>query len=685
MKKFVITLAMMLAAALPAAADEGMWLPSLISSRIKDMRAKGFKLKAEDIYSVNKASLKDAVVLFGGGCTGEIVSGQGLLLTNHHCGYGSVQKLSTVDHDYLTYGFWAKSQAEELPCDGLWVDFLVRMEDITDRIAAGEDENDIKNTARSEGAGYHASVEKMYYGNQIFLFVWQRFEDVRLVGTPPSAIGKFGGDTDNWIWPRHTGDFSVFRIYADADNRPAKYSPDNKPYTPKRFFPVSTRGVSEGDFTMIYGFPGSTQEYVISDAVEYVEQADRMKIDLRTIRLDIISAAQEADPQVRIQYAAKHAGIANAWKKWQGELLGLQRLGTVEKKREYERRFAEWAADKPQYAHLLDSMHLAYAEHTGENMLAELYRESAGAIELPAFVRTISTLKKRARTHADSVQIKERIEAFFKDYNADIDRAIAARLLEYFLDRTYESDNILKLKDMVAEHGGPAGYADYLFTQTRYLTPEGFMEVSDKTDPVDRFNSLLSGELQRASRYRFSNISYIPEIARWYKTYMQALMEWDKKRSFYPDANLTLRVAYGKVSGYRYADGEYHRHYTTLDGVIAKDDPEIYDYNVPQRLRDIHSAKNYGRHAVKLDGRTTVPVCFLATNHTSGGNSGSPVINGKGELTGINFDRTWVSTMSDLEFDPEICRNISVDIRYVLFVIEKVGDAGWIIDEMTLR
>ena len=681
MKKTFLLLAAVLLSSLCAMADEGMWLPSLISSRIKDMQAKGFKLTADDIYSVNKASMKDAVVLFGGGCTGEIVSNRGLLFTNHHCGYGAIQKLSTVDHDYLTYGFWAQSQEGELPCEGLWVDFLVRMEDITARIENGETVNDIIEAAKAEGVGYRASTERMYYGNQIFLFVWQRFEDVRLVGAPPSAIGKFGGDTDNWIWPRHTGDFSIFRIYASADNRPAKYSPDNRPYTPRRYFPVSTKGVEEGDFTMIYGFPGSTQEYVISDAVEYVERSDRMKIDLRTMRLDIISAAQEADPEVRIQYAAKHAGIANAWKKWQGELLGLKRLGTVGKKREYERLFSAWAANRPQYAHLLDSMHLAYSSNTDAHRLAELYRESAGAIELPTFVRTVNTLRKR--TPAD--KLKERVDAFFKDYNADIDRAIAARMLEYFLSHSDEDESVQKLRELVDAHGGADGYADYLYSNTRYLTPDGFFAESAAADPVDELNSLLDDKVAHASKYRYGNVSDIPAIARWYKTYMQALMEWDRMRSFYPDANLTLRVAYGAVSGYEYADGEYHRHYTTVDGVIAKDDPEIYDYNVPQRLRDICETNDYGRHGVELRGRTTVPVCFLATNHTSGGNSGSPVINGNGELVGINFDRTWVSTMSDLEFDPEICRNISVDIRYVLFVIDRIGNASWLLDEMTLK
>ena len=323
-------------------ADEGMWLPSLIGSRIKDMRKKGFRLTAEDIYSINKASLKDAVVLFGGGCTGEYVSEQGLLLTNHHCGYGSIQQLSSVEHDYLTNGFWAKSQAEELPVPGLTVRRLVRMEDVTERIAAGEKAQDIVAEARKEG--YAADVQQMYYGNQQFLFVYEIFRDVRLVGAPPSSIGKFGGDTDNWIWPRHTGDFSIFRVYADENNRPAEYSKNNKPYRPARHFEISTKGVDEGDFTMIYGFPGNTQEYVISDAVKYVaEVSDPMKIALRTKRLDIISAEQAKSAEVRIAFAAVHASIANAWKKWQGEVMGLRRLGTVAKKQAYEREFAAWA------------------------------------------------------------------------------------------------------------------------------------------------------------------------------------------------------------------------------------------------------------------------------------------------------------------------------------------------------
>ena len=690
MKKGILTALAAVFALLPATADEGMWLPSLIGERIKDMRSKGFRLTAEDIYSVNKASMKDAVVLFGRGCTGEIVSAEGLLLTNHHCGYGAIQSHSTLDHDYLTYGFWARSRDEELPNERLTVRILVRMEDVTDRLAAGADVSKLIQAARAEGPGYDASVEEMYYGNQSFLFVYQKFSDVRLVGAPPSSIGKFGGDTDNWIWPRHTGDFSVFRIYADRDNNPAAYSPDNVPYRPKRHFAISTRGVKEGDFTMIYGFPGSTQQYILSDAVDYVQNlSDPMKIDLRTRRLDIISAAQEADPKIRIQYAAKHAGIANAWKKWQGEVAGLKRMNTLAAKRDYERRFAEWAADKPEYAHLLDSMRAAYARNRAGYFHQELLSESLRSIEAITLTKlgahSSEWLRSRHENRLDSLVRAERA-AFLKDYDPAVDRALVKSALRGFADYCPEGFTAEQQAE-IDRHGGIDGYADYIFDGTRMLLPQEEIEQLDSaavvSDPMFRFASLF--ESKRDKRYSIRNLSNVDDVERWYRPYLRALRAFDPGRAFFPDANLTLRVAYGTVAGYEYADGEYHTPLTTLDGIIAKDNPEIYDYDIPQRLRDLYVSKEYGRWGVEIDGRRTVPVCFLASNQTTGGNSGSPILNGRGELIGINFDRTWRSTMSDIAFDPTICRNIAVDIRYVLFVIDKVGGAGYLIDEMEVR
>ena len=673
MKRLLLIAVLLCATTFSAVADKGMWLPSLIASRIKDMKAKGFKLSAEDIYSINQASLKDAVVLFDGGCTGEIVSEKGLLLTNHHCGYDAIQALSTVEHDYLTNGFWAKSISEELPCPGLKVHILVRMEEVTERIAAGESAKEIIAKAEAEGIGYKAKVESMYYGNIHYLFIYREFSDVRLVGTPPSAIGKFGADNDNWIWPRHTGDFSVFRIYANEANEPAEYSAQNKPYKPARHFKVSTAGVKEGDFTMIYGFPGNTQEYITSDAVRYIsELSDPTKIALRTKRLNIIGAAQATSPKIRLQYAAKHANIANAWKKWQGEVKGINRLGTVDKKLAYEERFRR---DNPDKAYLLDSLAAAYERNKEGYFNYELYSETIRGIELQQVV-TI------AFADAPIEKKMAAAELFYKDFVMDVDRKLAiAMLTEYEAKGTFISPELKSLFNM---HGGAKGYAEWLYDNTKLGSLEGFSVEAAMNDPMTEFVMALQPILKRIRPYTYRNFSNIPDIERWFRPYVKALMEWDTKRAFFPDANLTLRVAYGKVAGYEYADGEYHLPQTTLEGIMEKDNPEIYDYNIPQSLRDVYATKDYGRWGVTMNGKYTVPVCFIATNHTTGGNSGSPVLNGNGELIGINFDRTWLSTMSDIEFDETLCRNIICDIRYVLFVMDKVGGAGWLIEEMGL-
>ena len=675
MKRSLLIIALLFATTFSAVADKGMWLPSLIASRVKDMKSKGFKLSAEDIYSINKASLKDAVVLFDGGCTGEIVSEKGLLFTNHHCGYDAIQALSTVEHDYLTNGFWAMSHAEELPCAGLKVHILVRMEEVTERLAKGESREDIIAKAEAEGVGYMAEVESMYYGNEAYLFIYREFSDVRLVGTPPTTIGKFGADNDNWIWPRHTGDFSVFRIYANQNNEPAAYSPDNRPYTPARHFEISTKGIKEGDFTMIYGFPGNTQEYITSDAVKYIaEVSDPTKIALRDQRLAIIGAAQETSAEIRIQYAAKQANIANAWKKWQGEVLGINRLGTYAKKVAYEERFRR---ENPAKSYVLDSLAAAYERNIEGYYNYELYNETVRGIELQQVVAIAQSSK------LSDAEKEAAADLFYKDFVPAVDRALAiAMLTEYEAKGSYISE---ELKSLFARHGGAQHYAEWLYDNTKLSTREGFTKENIASDPMTEFVAATQPIQQRIKPFAYRNLSNIPDIEQWFRPYVKALMEWDKKRAFFPDANLTLRVAYGKVAGYEYADGEYHLPQTTLEGIMEKDNPEIYDYNIPQALRDVFATKDYGRWGTTINGRYTVPVCFIATNHTTGGNSGSPVLNGRGELIGINFDRTWLSTMSDIEFDETLCRNIICDIRYVLFVIDKVGGAGWLIDEIGVK
>ena len=685
MKKNLILAALLLVAALPLRADEGMWLPVLISQRIDDMHAHGFRLTAEDVYSINQASLKDAVVLFGSGCTGELVSRDGLLFTNHHCGFSQIQRHSSVEHDYLKDGFWAMSRSEELPNPGLTVSFLERMDDVTAAVLRGyepamtEAQRDSLVKANGDAIvkqvadpdkGIQARVEALYYANQYFLFVYKIYRDVRLVGAPPSSIGKFGGDTDNWMWPRHTGDFSIFRVYAGPDNEPADYSPDNVPFTPKRFFSISRAGVKEGDFTFVYGCPGSTQEYVTSDAVRYVgEVSDPEKIALRTLRLDIQKKYMAQDPAVRIQYASKNAGVANAWKKWQGEAKGIARLGTVAAKQAYERRFAAWAKGT-RYEGLLDRIAGIYAQRLPAYRAYEYFRETVYTIELLSFATDVANALRAAHP------VGEMVEEFYKDYYQPIDEEIFVAMVEA-LDRNLSAEfKPAWFCEQLAAYGGAAAWRDALYAQSLFvdrdrvaaLTPDDLELV--QADPAVQFAVAFAQFYQSELRPVITETSSALNLA--YREYMQAQMAFEPDKAFYPDANLTLRVAYGRVAGYSPADAVYYSPVSTLKGIIEKDNPDIYDYNIPQVLRDIYAA----------GGHDDQPVCFLATNHTSGGNSGSPVINADGNLIGINFDRVWEGTMSDIVFDPEYCRNISLDIRYLLFVIREVGHADWLFDEM---
>ena len=651
MKKSILLAALLAVVMQPLKADEGMWLPALISQRIEDMQAKGLKLSAEDIYSVNQASLKDAVVLFGSGCTGELVSDEGLLFTNHHCGYSYIQKHSSVEHDYLKDGFWALNRGEELPNPGLTVRFLERMEDVTAQVLKGYkpgkmDEQDrakivrknsekLKEQAVKDGKGLKASVEALYYGNQYFLFVFREYTDVRLVGAPPSSIGKFGGETDNWMWPRHTGDFSIFRIYAGKDNLPADYSEDNIPYTPKKSLKISRAGVKEGDFTFVYGCPGSTQEYVHSEAVKYIsEVSDPEKIALRTTRLQIMKKYMDKSQAVRIQYSSKYAGVANAWKKWQGEAKGLKKMKTVATKQAYEARFREWARGT-EYKDVLDNLAYIYAERNALYRAYEYYNETVRSIER---LRMVSGRPFEMKDYYQPID-EETFVALMEAFDKNLDDAYKPA---YFLQKRAEYDSMEAWKDDV------------------------FASDDDARALSDALDAFYRGPI--VSKVRSLNES----LQLVYRDYMRAQMAFEPEKAFYPDANLTLRVAYGHVEGYRPADAIYYHPVSTLRGIIEKDNPDIFDYNIPQTLRDIYAR----------GGHEDQPVCFLATNHTTGGNSGSPVLNAEGNLIGINFDRVWEGTLSDLAFDPDVCRNISLDVRYILFIIKEIGRADYLLDEM---
>ena len=652
MKKLGFLLGLFLLAAPIARADEGMWLPSLISQRIADMQAKGLQLQADDLYSVNHASLKDAICLFGGGCTGEVVSDEGLLFTNHHCGYGYIQKHSSVEHDYLKDGFWAMNKGQELPNPGLTVKFLERMEDVTAAVLKGVKEKmtetqksamikkNIEALVKKEtdaAKGLVAQVNSLYYGNQYFLYVFREYRDVRLVGAPPSSIGKFGGETDNWMWPRHTGDFSIFRIYAGPDGLPADYSPENVPYRPKKSFEISRQGVGEGDFTFVYGCPGSTQEYVHSALVRYVaDVSDPEKIALRTTRLQLMKKYMDQSQAVRIQYSSKYASVANAWKKWQGEAKGLAKNRIADKKQDYEARFEEWARGG-RYEGVTKRLEQLYAARNPVYRAYEYYNET---------VRSIEKLKMAGGRPVDR-----------KDYFLPIDEETFVAMMEAFdkaLDDSYKPAYFLEKR---ALYGSIEAWKDAVFASEE--------EARALASALDDFYA----------RVLVPQVNSLEQaITETYHLYMQGQMAFEPQKAFYPDANLTLRIAYGSVAGYRPVDAVYYNPVSTLKGIIEKDNPEIFDYNIPQELRDIYSAGGYEDQ----------PVCFLATNHTTGGNSGSPVLNARGQLVGINFDRVWEGTMSDLAFDPEICRNISLDVRYLLFIVEEIGHAAYLLDEMNI-
>ncbi|MDR2064120.1 MAG: S46 family peptidase [Prevotellaceae bacterium] len=709
MKK-LITVCIITITTFTALADEGIWLPILQKYTVEDMRKKGFKLTAQDIYDINNSSLKDAIIQFDGGCTGVVVSKSGLLFTNHHCGYDQIQYHSSVEHNYLDKGFWAQSNSEELPNPNLNVKFLYWMEDVTSQILQNIDDNTLETVrdslvnARSAkiakeaeaGGKFEAIVKPIYYGNQYILYIYEIFNDVRLVGTPPDAIGKFGGDTDNWMWPRHTGDFSIFRIYANKENQPAQYSNVNIPYTPKQYLKISLKGYEENDFTFIYGFPGRTQEYLPSYAVDMMMKHNPHKIKLRTQRLNIINADMANDMEIRIKYASKQASIANAWKKWQGEYLGLQRLNAVNKKTEFEKRFAEWIEqDKSRsiYKNLLADFKEIYNKINAYSLLNDYFNEAVMAPEIIRFAEKLNAVFKEKTDEDRQKKIKSLQETatdFFKNYNLETDRKIFAEVMQtYFIniDREYHADAFLKF--CAETNNDFTKMSNKIYAETKLANQtwvNGFL--SDVDGKSEEFNNDVAVVFYK-SFADFYKEKISPELKKLNKTlalkqrlFMRGQMEMQTDRNMYPDANSTLRIAYGKVAGFSPVDGTVYKHYTTLDGVIEKSLKEdVADYKIPAQLAELNLTKDFGEYK---NAKGELPVAFLASNHTTGGNSGSPVLNAYGHLIGLNFDRCWESTMSDIMFDPNYCRNISVDIRYVLFIIDKFSGAKRLISELEL-
>lgn len=703
-------------ASLMVSADEGMWMPQLIEAlNYKDMKKNGFKLSAKEIYDINKASMKDAVAIFGGGCTAEVISNKGLILTNHHCGYSSIAALSSVEKDYLKNGYFAMNAGEEIPCKGLSVTFIKRIEDVTAKVNANlkptfsEIQKDstiqanIKNlqAEAQKDNHYNVFIRPFYYGNEYYLFVTEVFRDIRLVGAPPESVGKFGGETDNWVWPRHNADFSMFRIYVGKDNKPAEYNADNVPYTPAYSFPISLKGAELNDFTMVYGFPGKTQEYLTSHAVELLmNQQDPIRVALRDTRLKVMDEDMKKNDTIRLMYANRYAGVANAYKKWKGEMLGLKKSDAVNRKKNFEKdfmtRLEKDPAKKEKYQTVFAQFDKIYKDYAPLSRQYDYFTECLLGIDgmryVGSFINVFAELKKKQAGKEN--KFTEALKAAtpglpFKNYNKETDWKLCKAMLKIYvrdIDRGLMPPHLDSL--LTAHNNNTDALADYLYANSSFVDNAkaramfSDFEKNAANIQKDPYYVLASAVYAHYQKSVIPQMSYFDkEINQLQKEYMQGLRETITEKKFYPDANGTLRITYGKVSGYSGADAIEYRHYTTLDGLVEKHRTGEEDFEVKPRLLELYEKKDFGQYADK-DGR--LRTAFIGSNHTTGGNSGSPVLNAKGELIGTNFDRNWEGTMSDIMYNPSFCRNIIVDIRFTLWIVDKYAGAGYLLNEMKI-
>ncbi|TAF66907.1 MAG: S46 family peptidase [Cytophagales bacterium] len=692
-------------------ADEGMWLLMFLKQyNFADMQKKGLKLTAEQIYNVNGSSLKDAVVRMGGGfCTGEIISKDGLLLTNHHCGYGQIQSHSTVEKDYLTNGFWAMNRQEELPNKGLTVSFLVRIEDVSKDVNASLNDQMTEDQRRAkinevmeqikkkavEGTHYDADVRSFFGGNEFYLLVYETFKDVRLVGTPPESIGKFGGDTDNWMWPRHTGDFCLFRVYAGKDGKPAEYSPDNVPLKPRHYFPISLKGVKEGDFTMVMGYPGRTQRYLTSFGVkEAIEMTNPARVKLRETRLNTMKEFMDKDAAVRIQYASKYASISNYWKYFIGETQGLQRLKVQAKKEAEENALGQWIkADNTRtakYGNVLSEYKTIYTEAAKINLTVAYFGECLFAPEFVGLAQRFIILQQALQgTDAEKIKqtaeaLKARLDPFFKDYNTNIDQKITAAMYQMYFQAIDQRPDFFKTIE--TEYGNDfAKYANAIFANSMFVDKaklQAFLQspTLDKLNNDIGFKTMFS-TITFIQTFNSANAKpYLDRLEKNNRLFIAATREMNNNKNYYPDANSTMRLTYGDVGDYSPKDGILYNFYTTLEGIIEKEDPTNPEFIVPARLKELYQKKDYGDYA--MNG--SLPVAFITNNDITGGNSGSPVLNAEGHLIGTAFDGNWEAMSGNIAFEPNYQRCINVDIRYVLFIIDKYAGAKHLVDEMTI-